>query len=87
MSYGLALTLKIILLVLMVLSAAFVIFAVVKQPGNSSGSDAITGAGSTDTFYGKNKAKRFENQLKKWTIICGIILAVCSVLFFIIGLL
>ncbi|MBR2029928.1 MAG: preprotein translocase subunit SecG [Clostridia bacterium] len=87
MSYELALTLKIILLVVMALSAAFLIFAIVKQPGNSSGSDAITGAGSTDTFYGKNKAKRFENQLKKWTIICGIILAVCSVLFFVIGLL
>ena len=87
MSYELALTLKIILLVVMALSAAFLIFAIVKQPGNSSGSDAITGAGSTDTFYGKNKAKRFENQLKKWTIICGIILAVCSVLLFVIGLL
>ncbi len=87
MSYGLALTLKIILLVIMVLSAAFVIFAVVKQPGNSSGSDAITGAGSTDTFYGKNKAKRFENQLKKWTVISGIILAVSAVAFFILGLL
>ncbi len=85
--YGLVLTLKIILLVLMVLSAAFVIFAVVKQPGNSSGSDAITGAGSTDTFYGKNKAKRFENQLKKWTVISGIILAVSAVAFFILGLL
>ena len=86
MGYGLALTLKIILLVIMVLSAAFVIFAVVKQPGNSSGSDAITGAGSTDTFYGKNKAKRFENQLKKWTVISGIVLAVSAVFFFIIGL-
>ena len=87
MSYELVLTLKIILLVLMVLSAAFVIFAIVKQPGNSSGSDAITGAGTTDTFYGKNKAKRFENQLKKWTVISGIILAVSAVAFFILGLL
>ena len=85
--FALTLTLKIILLVLMTLSAAFLIFAILKQPGNSSGSDAITGAGSTDTFYGKNKAKRFENQLKKWTIVCGIILAVSSVLFFILGLL
>ena len=87
MSYELALTLKIILLGLKTLSAAFCILAVVKQPCNSSGSDAITGAGSTDTFYGKYKAKRFENQLKKWTIISGIILAVSSVLFFVIGLL
>ena len=85
--FALTLTLKIILLVLMTLSAAFLIFAILKQPGNSSGSDAITGAGSTDTFYGKNKAKRFENQLKKWTIISGVILAVSAVLFFIIGLL
>ena len=71
----------------MTLSAAFVIFAIVKQPGNSSGSDAITGAGTTDTFYVKNKAKRFENQLKKWTVISGIVLAVSAVLFFVIGLL
>jgi len=85
--FTLTLTLKIILLVIMTLSAGFLIFAILKQPGNSSGSDAITGAGSTDTFYGKNKAKRFENQLKKWTIVCGIVLAVASVLFFILGLL
>lgn len=87
MSYEVVLTLRIILLVLMALSSLFLIFAILKQPGNSQGASAITGSGTTDTFYGKNKSKRFENQLKKWTVICGIILAVCSVLFFVIGLL
>lgn len=86
MSYTLALTLRIILLAIMALDAIFLVFAIMKQPGNSEGASAITGSGSTDTFYGKNKAKRFENQLKKWTVICGIVLAVASVLFFIIGL-
>ena len=87
MCYEVILVLRIILMVLMALSSLFLIFAILKQPGNSQGSSAITGAGATDTFYGKNKSKRFENQLKKWTIICGAILAVCSILFFVLGLL
>ena len=85
MSYEVTLTLRIILLALMLLSSLFIIFAVVKQPGNSEGMSSITGSSQTDTFYGKNKSKRFENQLKKLTVIAGIILAVCAVLFFVLG--
>lgn len=85
MSYELVLTFRIILLSLMLLASLFIIFAVVKQPGNSDGMSSITGSSQTDTFYGKNKAKRFENQLKKLTIIAGIILAVCAVLFFVLA--
>ena len=84
MSYELALSLKIILLVLVVFSSLFIIFAVLKQPGNSNGT-AITGNNNTDTFYGKNKAKRMENQLKKFTVVAGIVLAVCSILLFIVN--
>jgi len=86
MSYELALTLRIILLVLMALSSIFLIFAILKQPGNSDGVSAISGSSNSDTFYGKNKGKRLENQLKKWTMIAGIVLAVASVLFFVITL-
>ena len=87
MSYEVALTLRIILLALMAISALFIIFAVLKQPGNSGSSiSAISGSSQADTFYGKNQAKRFENKLKKWTMIAGIVLAVCSVLFFVLGL-
>ncbi len=85
--YELILSFRIALMVLMVLTSLFLIFAILRQPGNSQGSSAITGVATTDTFYGKNKSKRFENQLKKWTIICGIFLAVCSILFFVLGLL
>ena len=50
MSYEVILVLRIILMVLMALSSLFLIFAILKQPGNSQGSSAITGAGATDTF-------------------------------------
>ena len=84
MSYELALTLRIILLALMALSSIFLIFAILKQTGNSDGVSAISGSSNTDTFYGKNKGKRLESRLKKWTMIAGIILAVASVLLFVI---
>ena len=72
MSYEVALTLRIILLALMAISALFIIFAVLKQPGNSGSSvSAISGSSQADTF---------------WTMIAGIVLAVCSVLFFVLGL-
>ena len=49
---------------------------------------AISGQTETqDSFYGKNKSKRKESRLKLWTMICGIVIAVLSIAWFVVELL
>ena len=75
---------KIIALVIMAICAIFIIAIVMFQPGNSSGSAAITG--STETFFGKNKSNTFEYKMKKITIIAGIVFVVLAIAFAIVAL-
>ena len=39
---------------------------------------------TSETFFGKNKGKSTEEVLKRWTIICLVVLAVLAVIFFIL---
>ena len=71
-----------ILLALMAVCALVAIVIVLFQPSNSSGIDAL--GGSSETFFGKNKGKSTESVLKRWTIICLVVLAVLAVVFFIL---
>ena len=74
---------KIVALVIMSISALFVILVVMFQPGNSSGVGAL--GGQTETFLSKNKNKTFEHKMKKLTIISGIIFVVLCVVFAIVA--
>ena len=78
--FGLSLT----MIILMCLAAAAMIFLILLQPSNSTGIDAL--GGSSETFFGKNKGKSFEAQLKKWSWICLAILVVFSIAFYILQL-
>lgn len=71
-----------ILIVLMAIAALTAIVLVMLQPGNSTGIDAL--GGSSETFFGKNKGKSVEAQMKKWTWVCLVILAVLSIVFYIL---
>ena len=71
-----------ILIALMALVAVGAIICVMLQPSNSQGIEAL--GGSSETFYGKNKGKSIEAKLKLWTIICVAVLAVLSIIFFIL---
>ena len=73
---------NLIFIILMTISAITSIILVLLQPGNSDGMDAL--GGSSETFYGKNKGRSIESKLKLWTYICLGVLAVLSVLFFIL---
>jgi protein translocase SecG subunit len=77
------------MLVLMGASSLFLIFAVLKQSGNTEGVSAIQGqsSASSDTFYGKNQGKKLDRVLKRWTMISGIALAASSIIFFLIQVL
>ena len=74
---------KYILLVIMALSALFIIIVVLFQPGNSSGISAL--GGQTETFLSKNKGKTFDHKMKVLTAISGIVFAVLCVVFAIIA--
>ena len=66
----------------MALSALMAIILILMQQGNSTGIDAL--GGSSETFFGKNKGKSLESKMKKWTIICLVILLVFSIIFFVV---
>ena len=74
---------RIIALVVMAVCAIFIIAIVMFQPGNSSGTSAITG--TTETFFGKNKSNTFEYKMKKLTVIAGIVFVVLAIVFAIIA--
>ena len=69
-------------IVVMFLAAATAILLVLLQPGNSTGINAL--GGSSETFFGKNKGKSIEERMKKWTIICLVVLLIFSVIFFVV---
>ena len=73
---------SITLIILMALAALTAIVLILLQPSNSSGIDAL--GGSSETFFGKNKGKSIEEKMKKWTWICLIVLAVLSIIFFLL---
>ena len=64
--------------------AVAAIVIVLFQPGNSTGIDAL--GGSSETFFGKNKGRSMESKMKKWTIICLVVLAVLAIIFFVLQL-
>ena len=82
--YNLYMGLSVTMIALMFLSAAAAIVLVLLQPGNSTGIDAL--GGSSETFFGKNKGKSIEARMKKWTIICLVILVIVSICFYILQL-
>ena len=82
--YNLYMGLSVTMIALMFLSALAAIILVLLQPGNSTGIDAL--GGSSETFFGKNKGKSIEARMKKWTIICLVILVIFSICFYILQL-
>ena len=76
---------RIILAILMLASGVAAIVLVLLQNSNSDGTSAFSGGSNqSDTFYAKNKSKRKESLLKIWTYACAIVLALCSIVFFIL---
>ncbi len=77
------LVLEYVLLVLLLISAVFIIVAVLMQ---KSSEDGLSGtiAGGSDTFYGKDKSSHSDRALYKWTIIAAIVFVVAVVAVYII---
>lgn len=75
--------LEIVLLVLLLVSAAFIVVAVVLQKSNEDGLSG-TIAGGSETFYGKDKSAGADRALYRWTLVAAIIFAVAVLVVFII---
>ena len=64
-----------VLLVLLLVSAAFIVVAVVLQKSNEDGLSGTISGGS-ETFYGKDKSSNTDRALYKWTLVAAVIFAV-----------
>jgi len=66
--------------ILLILGAISVIVLVLMQKSPQGGGlGAVFGGGSTDNFFGKNKAKTAESKMQLYTKILGIVLGVLSI--------
>ena len=75
--------LEYVLLGVLLLSAVFIVVAVILQ---KSSEDGLSGtiAGGAETFYGRDKSARSDRTLYKWTLIAAIVFAVAVLVVFII---
>ncbi len=73
-----------ILISLIFIAAIIAIILVLVQKSNSDGIQGITA--SSETFFGKNKGRSIESKLKKWSWILLGVIAVLSIVVFIIQL-
>ena len=73
---------SVVLYVLLFVAALVAIILVLFQQSNSDGIQGITG--SSETFFGKNKGQSIESKLKKWTWISLGVLAVLSIIFYVV---
>ena len=74
--------LEVVTVIVMAIAALASVILILLQQGNSTGINAL--GGSSETFFGKNKGKTLESKMKKWTIICLVILLVFSVIYFVV---
>ena len=79
---------EIALAVLALICTGFIIFIVMKQSGNSDGTEAFTGTSNksdeSETYYGKNAGSRKERLMKILTYVAAGVLAVCCIVFIIL---
>ncbi len=72
-----------ILLVILLLSAIFIIAAVTLQKSEDEGLSGTISGGS-ETYYGKDKSVQTGRLLRKWTMIIGIVFALAVVVVYVI---
>ena len=68
----------IILVIYIIVCIALVVLATIQKSERPGASGTITGS-STNNFYEKNKGRKKEGKLKKWTIILGIVFVVLAI--------
>ncbi len=72
-----------VLLAVLLISAAFIVVAVVLQKSNEDGLSG-TIAGGAETFYGKDKSGNADRALYRWTLIAAVVFAIAVLAVFVI---
>lgn len=75
--------LEYVLLVVLLVSAAFIVVAVLLQKSNEDGLSG-TISGGAETFYGKDKSSHGDRALYKLTLVAGIIFCLAVAVVYII---
>ena len=70
-----------ILIGVLLLSALFIVIAVIFQKSKEGLSSTIVG--SSETFYGKDKSVHKDRLLNKWTIIFSLIFAISVIVVYV----
>ena len=70
--------------IMMVVACVAIIVIIMLQKGTPDNVSAVTG--STETFYGKNKAKDKEGILKKITLGLFVFIIICAIICFVVGI-
>ena len=68
----------IILVIYIIVCIALIVLATIQKSERPGASGTITGS-STNNFYEQNKGRTKEGELKKWTIILGIVFVVLAI--------
>lgn len=74
-----------ILMILMALTGIVTVVLVLLQKGTNDNIGAI-GGNETDSYAGKNKSKSKDFRLKIGTIVCGVLMLLFSVAYFVMYL-
>ena len=74
--------LEYVLLVVLLVSAAFIVVAVLLQKSNEDGLSGTISGGS-ETFYGKDKSADTDRALYKWTLIASIVFGIAVLAVFV----
>ena len=77
------LAIEYVLLGLLLVSAVFIVVAVLLQKSDDDGLSS-TIAGGSETFYGKDKSSNTDRALYKWTLVAAIVFAVAVLAVFVI---
>ena len=75
--------LEYVLLGVLLLSAVFIIVAVILQKSSEEGLSGSI-AGGAETFYGKDKASHSDRVLFRWTFIASLVFALAVLVVYII---
>lgn len=81
-TYTTYLVLSIICIAVIFLVALLSIIIILMQKSNSDGIQGITA--SSETFFGKHRGKSIDSKLKKWTWICLGVMAVLSIVLYVV---
>ncbi len=74
---------RVVLLSLIALFAIAIVVIVMTMESNAEGGTNVI-SGQSDSFYAKNQGSSKEGRLKKAIVICGILVAVLAVAFWIL---